>query len=88
MGSAAKSYVEREEFEAVKKTLETLTIRVEVLTSDLHRLTQNVGDLAESVDRRFDALETMVRDGHAELRRAIDDGQAALMSAVLSLGRR
>jgi uncharacterized protein YoxC len=79
----------------VKKTLETLTIRVEVLTGDLHRLTQNVGDLAESVDQRFasvdqrfDALETLVRDGHAELRRAIDDGQAALMSAVLSLGRR
>ena len=50
-------YITREEFEPVKNGLDRLSIRVEVITHDLHQLTNMVGDLAEAFDLRFDRLE-------------------------------
>ncbi len=49
--------VSRQEFESVRAELQKLIIRVEVLTQDLHRLTIQVGDLAEAIDARFDAVD-------------------------------
>jgi predicted nuclease with TOPRIM domain len=86
MVDAAKAYVEREEFESVKKTLETLTIRVEVLANDLHRLTLSVGDLAERMDKlevRMDRLEVRMD----RLEKTVIDGNTALMAAIVALGR-
>jgi tetrahydromethanopterin S-methyltransferase subunit G len=56
MVDAMANYVTREEFNPVKEGLERLTIRVEVLTSDLHRLSQQVGDLAEDVVELREAM--------------------------------
>lgn len=84
----ASRYVTRAEFEPVKQGLERLTIRVEVLTNDVHTLTNRVADIAEdllalrtemnerfrAIDVRFDRLEKTIADGHA-----------ALLSAILRL---
>jgi hypothetical protein len=70
-------FVTREEFEMVKAKQDELIIRVESIDRGLASLTIQVAELAESMERRFDALN-----------KKIDDGNAALMSAILQLGRR
>ena len=85
MVQAAK-WVTREEFETVKAELQKLIIRVEVLSVDLHKLTLAVGDLGERMDgleSRMDRLENRMD----RLEKTVIDGNAALMSAILSLGR-
>lgn len=61
--SPAAKYVTQEEFQPVRVGLERLTIRVEVLTQDVHDLTLHVADVAEDLtelrtemNARFEAL--------------------------------
>jgi predicted nuclease with TOPRIM domain len=100
-GAAAGKYVTREEFDSVKSELQKLIIRVEVLTQDLHRLTLAVGEFGERLvaiegsiarlEERVDRLDVRVDRIEARLdslEKTVTDGNAALMSAILTLGRR
>ena len=96
MASAASKYVTREEFTPVKDAVERLTIRVEVLTNDVHQLTNIVADLAEqqtqfreevlgkfeASDGRMDKLEQRMTEGFAEMTKLIQDGNAAIMAVL------
>lgn len=85
-GAAAGKFVTREEFDSVKAELQKLIIRVEVLTHDLHRLTLAFGEFGQhliALDDRLGRLEDRVE----RLEKTVIDGNAALMSAILSLGR-
>ena len=94
MSQSAK-YVTRGEFDPVKASLERLsdrvdhlTIRVDVLANELHHLTARVADLAEEMNARFDAVDARFDAVDARfdrLEKAVADGNAALMSAILKL---
>jgi len=75
--------VSRQEFESVRTELQKLIIRVEVLTQDLHRLTIQVGDLAEAIDARFDAVDARFDKSD----RRLDAMQETLLAAILQLRR-
>ncbi len=83
MGSAARKFVEREEFETMKKSMERLSIRVEVLTNDVHQLSNEVGDLSKTLREVVGGLDGLRGDI-----RELQKGQTAVLSAVLALGRR
>jgi hypothetical protein len=75
--------VSRQVFESVRTELQKLIIRVEVLTQDLHRLTIQVGDLAEAIDARFDATDARFD----QMERRLDAMQETLLTAILQLRR-
>ena len=93
--AAAAKYVTQEEFQR-------LTIRVEVLSMDVHRLAQAVGDIAEDLaemradvselrtemNSRFEQLTGEMNSRFETMGKVIADGHAALLSAVLSIGPR
>jgi DNA repair exonuclease SbcCD ATPase subunit len=89
--------VSRQEFESVRTELQKLIIRVEVLTQDLHRLTIQVGDLAEAIDARFDAIDSRFDATDArfdatdarfdQMERRLDAMQETLLTAILQLRR-
>jgi flagellar capping protein FliD len=54
-----------------------------VLTQDLHRLTIQVGDLAEAIDARFDATDARFD----QMERRLDAMQETLLTAILQLRR-
>ena len=96
MATTAKRYVTHEELEAHKSgtrdELQRLSIRVEVLTSDLHQLTKTVGDMAEDIvemkgdmaEMKGDIAELKGDVGELKgLKSIIELNHAALMSAIL-----
>lgn len=97
MPSAAARPVTRTEFEESTHAVERLSMRVEVLTNDVHRLTNQVGDIAEAigdfradVEARFSASDDQVaalRTEFQTLTRTVQDGHAAIISAVQQLHR-
>jgi predicted nuclease with TOPRIM domain len=96
--AVASKYVTRKEFEPVKTGVDHLTIRMEVITYDLHSLRMQVADLADNVDVRFERLEERMdrleeRMGRLEermdrLEKTVVDGNAAIMSALLKMAPR
>jgi hypothetical protein len=88
-------FVTEEELDMVKALQDRLEVRLVVVEEQLASLTADVADLADSMNRRFDAVDqrfdAMDRRFDAfeqRLDKKIDDAQAALMSAILQLGRR
>ena len=93
--AAAAKYVTQEEFQR-------LTIRVEVLSVDVHRLGQAVGDIAEDLAELRTEVTELREELHSEISglraemnsrfdamgKMIADGHAALLSAVLAIGPR
>lgn len=95
-------FVTREEFEAYKqKQEERLTpmgVRLEVISFDTSRLLRDVAGLAERVDEIAEDVAGLREDATARfesvdarferLEKQIADGNAALLSAVLQLGKK
>lgn len=78
--------------------VERLSVRVEVISHDTTRILREMADLREEVDARFDAVDARfdavdarfesVDARFERLEKQIADGNAALLSAVLQLGRK
>lgn len=92
MPATDPNYVTRSEFEQrhseTTQSMERLTIRVEVLTHDVHQLTNQVGDIAEDLaslraetETRFDQVDASV----AALTKTVQDGHAAIISVLQQL---
>lgn len=79
--------VSRQEFESVRTELQKLIIRVEVLTQDLHRLTIQVGDLAEAIDARFDKQESRIGAMETRFDQRLNAMQEVLLTAILQTRR-
>jgi hypothetical protein len=61
-----------------------------VVVHDIHQLTLAVAELSESLDARFEAVDRRfeaVDRRFDALEKTVKDGNAALMSAILALGR-
>lgn len=79
----------------MKTEMERLSVRLVVLTEGQHSLAKDFAALAEemnerfdAVDARFDAVDARFDALTTDLKKAIADGNAALISAVVKLGKR
>lgn len=88
-------FVTREEFEAFKRTQEErltpMAVRLEVISHDTTRLTRAAAEIREEMNERFDAIDARFESVDARferLEKQISDGNAALLSAVLQLGKK
>ncbi len=81
-------FVTREEFEAYKQKQEErltpMAVRLEVISFDTSRLLRDVAEIREEMNERFDAVDARFE----RLEKQIADGNAALLSAVLQLGKK
>ncbi len=88
-------FVTREEFEASRQKqderLTQMAVRLEVISHDTSRLLQDsarlreeMNELREEVNERFASVDARFE----RLEKLIADGNAALLSAVLQLGKR
>ncbi|MBL8918543.1 MAG: hypothetical protein JNJ54_06750 [Myxococcaceae bacterium] len=101
-------FVNQDEFDALKREVrsnadkqaqatERLTIRAEVMSHDVARLTdtaaditENLGDLREHADQRFDGIDQRIGTVEAavlSLRATVDQNHQAIMSALLQLAK-
>ncbi len=93
----ATEFVTREEFDVLKAEHEKVAIRAEVLSEVVTELTRQLADLREEMNARFDAVDSrfdavdsrfaVVDDRLSRLEKLVMDGNAALMSAILKLGK-
>lgn len=81
-------YVTYEEFQPVK-------MQTDALTNDLHKLTLQVGDIAEDLEKGFASLSQRIDDVEGRLsnridrlEKKIDDGHAAILSAIMQFAPR
>ena len=90
-------FVTREEFDVLKAEHEKVAIRSEVLSEVVTELTRQLAFLSEEMNARFDAVDSRfdavdsrfagVDDRLSRLEKLVMDGNAALMSAILKLGK-
>lgn len=88
-------FVTREEFDLVKEEQKRQAIRVEVLEDGLTSLTREVAGLREDMnarfdqmDARFDAFEAKTNGRFDAMHQLIADGNAAIISAVMTLAKK
>lgn len=100
--TAAKKFATQEQHEALKAdmrsqatAIERLSVRVEVISHDTTRLTRDVAEIREemnerfdAVDARFDAADRELAKTREEILKVVNDGHAALLSAIMQFGKR
>ena len=93
----ATEFVTREEFDVLKAEHEKVAIRAEVLSTVVTELTVEVADFREEMNVFRDEMYAFredvkarfegVDDRFTRLEKLVMDGNAALMSAILKLGK-
>ncbi len=85
----------RAEVRSQATAIERLSVRVEVISHDTTRLTRDVAEIREEMNERFDAVDGRFDAVHGELAKTreeilnvVNDGHAALLSAIMELGKR
>lgn len=68
--------------------IERLSVRAEVISHDTTRLTRDVAEVHEEMSGRFDAVERELTKMREEILKVVNDGHAALFSAIMQLGKR
>ncbi len=102
--TAAKKFVTQEQHEALKSevrsqgtAIERLSVRVEVISHDTTRLLRDtaeireeMNELREEMNERFESVATRAELAatREEILKAVHDGHAALLSAIIQLGKR
>ncbi len=78
--TAAKKFATQEQHER-------LSVRVEVISHDTTRLTRDVAEIREEMNERFDAVDRELAKTREEILKVVNDGHAALLSAIMQLGK-
>lgn len=100
--TAAKKFATQEQHEALKAevrsqatTIERLSVRVEVISHDTTRLTRDVAEIREEMNERFETVDGQLGSlgrelakTREEILKVINDGHAALLCAIMQLGKR
>lgn len=100
--TAAKKFATQEQHEALKAevrsqatAIERLSVRVEVISHDTTRLTRDVAEIREEMNERFETVDGQLGSlgrelakTREEILKVVNDGHAALLSAIMQLGER
>ncbi len=91
----AMEYATRQELEDVKTELNRFSVALAVLSERMDRQFEAVDARFEAVDARFDAMDSRFDAIDARLEKLtteftklVNDGNAAIMSALMTLGKR
>lgn len=85
----------RAEVRSQATAIERLSVRVEVISHDTTRLTRDVAEIREEMNERFETVDGQLGSlgrelakTREEILKVVNDGHAALLSAIMQLGKR
>ena len=84
----ATQYATRQELDNVKEELHRLSVAVAVLAEQTEARFDAMDARFDAMDARFDAMDARFDALTVELTKRIADGNAAIISAVMKLGKR
>lgn len=89
--SGAEQYVTKEEFDSMQTTVDNIRTDVQLLTTQVAEIAEDLSDLRVEVNElrvEVNELRQDTTNRFEKLETTVVEGNAALMSAILQIGKR